>query len=733
MTIRPMKPTTPLTRFQFVVRHFVAPLATDIGLIIAENWIRLMALPLILGWLFFEPARFVPLGRESSRLSQVLSSWITQPWNLVPEVDVVGTCSSFVNTLVLPMLDAAGAELTIVNSTSQMDHDSFVVVRHDDAAPPLTGEVTNQVPVTPFWQLLCAGWLMSVLSRALVRGWFGWKKFFDKAIRLGPPRPTALPRLREANNNNNNWDDDDTDDGDEGEWFVDTGMPAHKATFATVDRLKRWLRGPCPSLGTYKLSWQAYWMLDVAIALGLVSVLRISSMLFVALTYLTSAIVFRLFWKRRRVTKKSRFEEASASKSSASPGEIRMWFAVYAGDIVLFTLLLPACAGYTLHAAVSPFFSDGMDGTLPSLQQFPPTFAALAAHWSIGIACLSVLMECESSLMPPIFAPGVDLHLMRSIRVDEIHHSWDFVLSQVYDVDFAKQIMDVVRVFAVDLISLYCVARIPALLLFQTVRLYRGITNVVGPPSDWTAASLSAAQRAQQLLLKMDAPIYFWEGTTWVVRVALIFGAVVAVRCASTLPLQHHIVAYMYPVARYFAVPLGLETFLFDKEQIDLLVLWISGDRTEPPPLPVVSVDRITTRRDRWLDAKDLPSFWRARVVAFTSCFFAVTYTVPLVIFTFSASFVMHCFGVERVLEIVALQLIFLAVAAAGLRSFVSYAIEVLLWPVFALVMVGLMLEPYCQLRWSTLAEELYEDMYETRRLVKKPTASPQADHRAAT
>ncbi|CUG88353.1 zinc finger protein, putative [Bodo saltans] len=101
-----------------------------------------------------------------------------------------------------------------------------------------------------------------------------------------------------------------------------------------------------------------------------------------------------------------------------------------------------------------------------------PSVLSVLLHWFTGTLCLMTLVRYESSVMVPMFHPGVDLFFIRSVDVsDELaaeipDFTLKFVLSQVFDADPLRVMRDFVRVLAIESVALGGFIAFPVQTLF---------------------------------------------------------------------------------------------------------------------------------------------------------------------------------------------------------------------------------------------------------------------------
>ena len=415
--------------------------------------------------------------------------------------------------------------------------------------------------------------------------------------------------------------------------------------WGALDRVRGYVR--CGDKDCTLAAAARTWAIDGMAAAVIIHVL-VNWWRIVAAVALVAAVLWRLFGPPRPeiVDKKRRFYEALGKKKDATATDKAVWFTVYLLDCLAFSIVLPITAGVTAQWAASPYLAP-----VPSVIQayldtgavslfIPLELAAL--HWLVGFACVALLMHCEQTLMVPLFAPGVDVFILRSVIFDdERHDGWRFIYTQIIDVDPLHVAFDLVRIFLCELPALFLAVRTPIAALTAVEAFVPGAAPafaapppptgccgfpavasspapvVVVPPANFTGLvgptpgpaiqgdaigieHLLANSPAwtQLFLLPVRALVPLAQpslsslglrqhgeassGLYWLYM--LLFPT--ALGCFLAFPMQGLILSYSAPIAHFFAPIFGLSAFLFDADRDAALHTWLalraSSGRTGP-------------------------------------------------------------------------------------------------------------------------------------------------------
>ena len=406
--------------------------------------------------------------------------------------------------------------------------------------------------------------------------------------------------------------------------------------------------------------------------------------------------------RKQLVDKRNRFYEAQAAKSTCTSFDVAFWYIVYLCDFFFFSVALPMCGGFVLHYATAPFLVDP-----PGI--FYPSFASLVGHWMLGGFLLIALLRFESFVVVPLFAPGIDLFVMRSIdfQDDELIENWGFVFSQVYDVDPLQVVIDFVRVGLVEVSALAVLLHYP-MRFFFTWSLYAYQPTIPSFP-------IPFLPRCDDGSVDMARFTY----------AAICAGTVVA--SFSMYRLQRLALQFLRPPVNLMASVVGLRSYLIDEERYEMVGDWLDRVDDVELVLPRVPVERLFVRRERLMEPAEVPVLLRPRVFIFSVAFFTLATAhvfVPLIFFMqFSfyvsiSSMEMICFG--------AMIPLFLISPKALVKSFGYF----LLFFIICIASVALAISDVCAVVWSVsdlskLAQASYDFKYMVRRCV---TARPKTE-----
>lgn len=185
---------------------------------------------------------------------------------------------------------------------------------------------------------------------------------------------------------------------------------------------------------------------------------------------LTLCALICLVWRKAFPPKKikdprRRYDEVMERQKDATELDIKLWYGTYVVEILFFTFCLPVAAGITAHYAVSPYLVSAP----ASVGDFIASFSVfkLVFYWLLGTTFSVILMNVETNLMKPLFAPGVDLFFIRSVDLDFVEDMyWRFIITQVFDADPLRVILDYVRTTFFEAAALFFFLRLPVWALF---------------------------------------------------------------------------------------------------------------------------------------------------------------------------------------------------------------------------------------------------------------------------
>lgn len=314
-----------------------------------------------------------------------------------------------------------------------------------------------------------------------------------------------------------------------------------------------------------------------------------------------AAIYLRVVVPRKELSDNTRrFTEPLETRDRATMRDINLWFLTYLYDLLVFSFILPIWSGIGIHYAVSPFCCA--PPVLADLMNI--SFKAIAVYWAVGSFTLVVVVRTEALIVVPMFAPGVDLFFIRSVDLDngEDLDGWDFVHSQVYDMDPLRVLIDFLKVGLCEVFFVSCFVRLPISGTWWFREFFFADTSTIALPLQFVPSS----------------SITLWSGA---VSLAL-FGTVLT--CFALFPLQRFALKFLRPIVGTLAEIVALEDFLFDDDRIQILDTWLArGATNEPLAMPAPPLERMFVRREWWLPADRQPRFLRPRLFIFASLFFA--------------------------------------------------------------------------------------------------------------
>lgn len=316
------------------------------------------------------------------------------------------------------------------------------------------------------------GFILVSFYRSARQGWEKWLAFFaEGANDISPFSDAAGDEVdaHDAENGDGNTpfmaappqgtpetqssDEDTSEDEDVSSEEVVDGFVAH--AFLHVHEAMT-------LCGVSRAMWVKM-ILELRSLISLAAVMRLPYFfcLILPMGIVTGAVMLRAMRPLNRLKDpRRRWEEGVERRKNATPNDIWWWYVTYLLELILFSCSMPLLAGVTLRYSVAPFLLSA-----PSLSELLQGMTVLhaVAYWSLGTACSALLLFTESSIMIPLFAPGVNLFFARSIDGrDEIeNHYWCVVFHQLCDADPLRMIQDFVFVTFAELLALYAFVSLP--------------------------------------------------------------------------------------------------------------------------------------------------------------------------------------------------------------------------------------------------------------------------------
>jgi hypothetical protein len=319
-----------------------------------------------------------------------------------------------------------------------------------------------------------------------------------------------------------------------------------------------------------------------------------------------------------------RQREALQRRAEATATDVHIWFVSYTLDLFFFSISMPILAGFTMHYATAPYLC-----AFPTAWYWP-TPESLLVHWMAGFVAVYFMVTIERIVMVPLFALGTDLFILRSVVFDEDQDNFDFVYAHLFEVDPLRTFQDAVKMYLTE---------VPALAI------------VVHAPIAMAAWALDTMQLEQWLPLSLrhgealQYPLQMFSSYRSVVVLEL-YLAVTVICCFHYYAVQRPTIRIMLPIAKVLSRVLGLDKYLFDPVRKEALENWLTnpliqddgdGGIDVEAMLPQVPPEHRVTRRERWLEEKDIPAFLTARRFIFACVFFPACYSISAMLFVVGA------------------------------------------------------------------------------------------------
>ena len=401
--------------------------------------------------------------------------------------------------------------------------------------------------------------------------------------------------------------------------------------FTAVEQLMQFAKGMQVLVGVPSTSEaRRRWGLEVVVSVLALAIFAVTGGLNLMLIVIAIAVVWRILRTDRPLAQSEqvrRLQIAMDIRKKTTKEKINLMFAIYAFDVAVFSGILPVLMGLTAHYSFSGLATDC------DWAQFQPTALNLVCHWFGGAVILITLVRVESTIMMPLFAPGIDFFVLRSIDLDAATNMWSWIHGQVMDLDPLKVLIDFCRVGICELLSIAIAARAPFMLYHQILlpllnSMFVGEDELVLTS---TAAIDATGGAAEQVLADVfdpwtavALPLVHAENPIMHNLFAFTLIGTVAMFLAD-YPIRRRCLLLMRPLARIFSKPLFLDQYLFDEEKWAMVGEWVKipGDQDDlalPPP----AMEKMMVRRDRWLELEGYkPRLIRLRLLIFSFCFFS--------------------------------------------------------------------------------------------------------------
>lgn len=462
----------------------------------------------------------------------------------------------------------------------------------------------------------------------------------------------------------------------------------------------------------------------LSVLLGMPFSLRVATFVLIV-----AAVLCRL-WRPLHAVRvpTRRLIETEERKHDGTATDKKMWFVTYMWEIVVFSIVLPIVGGYTLHYALGPQLVEwppwlwsvatnswtAADVTyyllhVETLPITPDNVVDVVLHWVMGTYCLMTLVRYEASVIVALFHPGVDLFFTRSLDLHQDHEEgdhhgdhttchacWNFVMSQVFDADPLRVVFDFIRVSLIELPALALFVAFPVQAVFWLAQGLHSLSYIAvgevyeGVPSfaNHSNFPLKSGLFFDSLVnaTAADGSSTVVPGDWWSYALSLSFYLCLLGTTFTALfvfPIQRYQLTYLRPLTKFFGAVVRLETFLFDKERLEILDAWLADRNRDELLMPYVPKDRMFVRRDRWIPKEELPTLLKLRLALFSMALYVVStigaWFFPIVVGTFVVTLV------DTSLELAAISLslpFLMADLSLFLQSFVQFAV-VLLFLVF--------------------------------------------------
>jgi hypothetical protein len=181
----------------------------------------------------------------------------------------------------------------------------------------------------------------------------------------------------------------------------------------------------------------------------------------------------------------------------------------------------------------------------------------------------------------------------------------------VYDVDPLRVLADFVRISSVEFAALGCFVKFP-------------ITVIV-----WARQRLFDDLHEQSLPLPVvgigSETVESLFGGPPLVISAYALGFLTLLGCFFVFPIQKYQLRLLLPFAEALSSVLGLDAFLFDKDRLAIVNVWLSTPGADELELPETPVEHVLVGRKHWFHEKDRPSWLILRTAVFSIGFYVVS------------------------------------------------------------------------------------------------------------
>ncbi|KEG13819.1 putative Zn-finger protein [Trypanosoma grayi] len=525
-----------------------------------------------------------------------------------------------------------------MNSTSAVPlNDGISNDKLDDHNYHSTSEATTLTGVWLWTSVLLYGWICVAFWRCVKSGWVQWRSVFRQNVVEAERKWHPFTTVERAH------------------WFVSSCLEWTGCTHGMVRSRLLELTGLVP--------------LSFALRLPLGRVVLV-------LVLVIGVVFWRFYFPRKHICDaRNRFNEVQEEKDRATDMDIALWFSTYIVEMVMFSLLMAICGGIVVHLALAPHlvsFPTSLEAFFEGL-----SLLRLILYWMIGTACSMILMQVETKIIVPLFAPGVDLFFIRSVdlNLDGDAAYWGFILAQIYDADPLRVCVDFVRMSLIELTALYMFLAAPLAIVFALHRLIMSgdteanklelplptgfpatVSGHDGNKSDvFFFSALNAHQQQHQELwignysVSVTALAALLELThlgqlfglllsllrhatlvRWAVNVLIVTGAGTALACMSLFPVQRMQLKVLRPTVAWIARHVVcIEAFLFDAERLGIVDRWLRNGGEGNVPVPELPLASAFVRRERALPPScTLPTYLKPRLILFSFLFFVISSTL---------------------------------------------------------------------------------------------------------